>query len=43
MKMGRARLLPGVSHTYVKAHAHKQDPADTGSFPHTQNLKNIPA
>ena len=40
--MGRTRLLPGVSRMRVKAHAHRQDPAYVGPFPHTQNLKNIP-
>ena len=41
VKMGRARLLPSGSHMQVKAHVRGQDPAYAGSFPCTQNLKNI--
>ena len=41
VKMGRAELLPSVSHTQVKAYTRKQDPTYTGPFPRTQNLKNI--
>ena len=43
VEMDRARLLLGVSRMRVKAHAHRQDPAYVGPFPHTQKLKNTPA
>ena len=33
VKMGRVGLLPGVSHTRVKADAHRQDPTYTDRFP----------
>ena len=39
--MDRVRLLPSGSHMQVKAHVRGQDPAYAGSFPCTQNLKNI--
>ena len=42
VKMGRVRLLQGISRTRVKAYTRRQDPAYTGPFPHTQRLKNIP-
>ena len=42
VKMGRVGFLPNVSHTRVKAHACRKDPAYVGPFPHMQSLKNKP-
>ena len=39
--MGKVGLLSSISHTWVKAHTQRQDPAYVGPFPLTQNLKNI--
>ena len=41
VKVGRVGLLLGVSRTWIKAHARRQDPTYLGPFPCTQNLKNI--
>ena len=43
VKMGKVGLLLGISHTWVKVHAHKQDPTYAGPFPRMQSLKNIHA
>ena len=41
VKMGKARLLPGVSRTWVKGNTRRQNPTYISLFPRTQNLKNI--
>ena len=43
VKMGKVGLVPGISHTWVKVHAHRLDPTYASPFPHMQSLKNIHA